>query len=44
VIGVLEFEPGRPALRSLRLVTRHATYGPGRGPRQAFGVAVRSLP
>jgi hypothetical protein len=43
VVGLLEFEPGRPAVRSLRLVTEHATYG-GRAGRQLFGVAVRSLP
>jgi hypothetical protein len=44
VLGLLEFQTGRPAVRSLRLVTEHATYGGRAAARQPFGVAVRSLP
>jgi hypothetical protein len=44
VVGLLEFEPGRPAIRSLQLVTKHASYGGRAGARHPFGVAVRSLP
>jgi hypothetical protein len=43
VVGLLEFEPGRGRVRSLRLVTDGATYGAA-GHRQPFGVAVRSEP
>jgi hypothetical protein len=44
VLGVLEFEPGRGVVRSLRLVTDRATYGGAGGNRHPFGVAVRSVP
>jgi hypothetical protein len=44
MVGLLEYESGRPAIRSLRLVTDRATYGGKTGTRQPFGVAVRSLP
>jgi hypothetical protein len=39
LMGYLDFEPGRPALRSLRLVTMTATYE-----RSHFGIALRSVP
>jgi hypothetical protein len=39
VAGYLDFEPDKPAVRTLRLVTDRATYGGGK-----FGVALRSLP
>jgi hypothetical protein len=38
VVGVLEFEPGKGRIRSLRVVTDKATYGGG-----TFAVALRSL-
>ena len=41
VVGLLEFEPGRAQVRSLRLVTDRATYGQAHA-RLPFGVAVRS--
>jgi hypothetical protein len=44
LIGLLEFEPGRSRVRSLRLITEQATYGCAANNRQAFGVAVYSLP
>jgi hypothetical protein len=39
LMGYLDFEPERPTLRSLRLVTTEATYG-----RNDFGIALRSVP
>jgi len=39
VAGYLDFEIAPARVRTLRLVTDHATYGVG-----TFGVAVRSLP
>lgn len=39
VVGYVDFEPGKPGIRALRLVTDKAMYGRGK-----FGVAVRSLP
>jgi predicted neuraminidase len=42
VVGLLEFEPGRPRVRSLRLVTDRATYGQAHA-NLPFGVAVRSV-
>jgi hypothetical protein len=44
LVGFLEFEPGRPVVRSLQLVTEDASYGAGKGRRLPFGVAVQSLP
>jgi hypothetical protein len=44
VVGILEFEPGRSKVRSLRLVTDQATYGPEEKNRHPFGVAVSSIP
>ena len=38
LIGLLDFEPGKPAIRSLRLVTDEATYGGG-----TFAVALQSV-
>jgi hypothetical protein len=43
VVGIVEFEPGRQKVRSLRLVTDRASYGAAEH-RQPFGVAVRSEP
>jgi hypothetical protein len=43
VVGVLEFEPGGPKVRSFRLVTDRATYG-GETGRHPFGVSVQSVP
>jgi hypothetical protein len=37
--GYLDFEPGRPTLRSLRLITTTASYD-----RNDFGIALRSVP
>jgi hypothetical protein len=39
LIGLLDFEPGKLAIRSLRLVTDEATYGGG-----TFAVALESVP
>jgi hypothetical protein len=39
LVGYLEYEPARGALRTLQLVTDGATYGKG-----AFGAAARALP
>ena len=44
VIGLLEFEPGGPKVRSLRLVTDRANYGGEGNSRHLFGVAVHSVP
>jgi hypothetical protein len=44
LVGFLEFEPGRPGIRSLRLVTDNANYGLGGGRLLPFGVALRSVP
>jgi hypothetical protein len=44
VVGVLEFEPAGPKVRSFRLVTDRATYGGEGGSRHPFGVAVHSVP
>jgi hypothetical protein len=44
VVGLVDFEPGRAAVRSLRLVTERASYGGRTGGRHAFGVAVHSVP
>jgi hypothetical protein len=41
LVGVLEFEPVPGTVRSFRLVSDRASYGPA-GHRQPFGVAVRS--
>jgi hypothetical protein len=44
VVGYIDFEPARRAVRALRLVTEQATYGGKAGSRLPFAVAVRSLP
>ena len=41
IVGYLDFEPDKPRIRTLRLVTSSATYG---GESRHFGVAVRSVP
>jgi hypothetical protein len=43
MVGLLDFDPGRATMRSLRLVTADTRYG-RTGNQQPFGVAVRSLP
>jgi hypothetical protein len=43
VVGVLEFEPDRSKVRSLRLVTDQASYGSEGKNRHPFGVAVTSV-
>jgi hypothetical protein len=43
LVGIMEFEPGQPKIRSLRLVTDKASYGAA-GNMHPFGVAVRSVP
>lgn len=40
LIGYLDFEPDKPRIRALRLVTDRATYG---GPRQQFGAAMNLI-
>jgi hypothetical protein len=40
LLGMLEFEPGKPAIRELRLVTDRGTYG---GPNQHFGAALHRV-
>ena len=39
IVGYLDFEPGKPGVKALRLVTEKAMYGRGK-----FGVAVRAVP
>jgi len=44
LIGYLEFDVGKPAVRSLHLVTDNGRYGGDANSLQPFGVAVRSVP
>ena len=41
IVGYVDFDQDKPRIRTLRLVTDHATYG---GDSTHFGVAVRSMP
>jgi hypothetical protein len=43
-VGIIEFDVTPERLRSLRLVTEHATYGGNPNGSHPFGVAVHSLP
>ena len=43
LVGYLEFDVGKQAIRSLRLVTDNARYGEIAGSAQPFGAAVRAV-
>lgn len=43
IIGLIEFDPARPRIYSLQLVTDGATYGSGNR-LQPFGVTVQMVP
>jgi hypothetical protein len=43
IIGLLEFDPAKPQIHSLQIVTANATYGGAKRP-QPFGVAVQLVP
>lgn len=43
IIGLIEFDPSKPRIHSLQIVTDGAKYG-GKGKGQPFGVAVRLVP
>ncbi|HZU36776.1 MAG TPA: hypothetical protein VFA18_12735, partial [Gemmataceae bacterium] len=44
LVGLLEFEPGKSAIPSIRLVTDAANYGDPKAQRLPFGVAMQSVP
>ena len=41
ILGLIEFEPAKPRIHSLQIVTDGATYGGSANRSQNFGVAVR---
>ena len=43
MVGLIEFDPSKPLIHSLQIVTDQATYG-GNTDTQPFGVAVRNVP
>ncbi len=44
IIGLIEFDPSKPLIHSLQIVTDGATYGGSGNQTQTFGVAVRLVP